>query len=729
VAARRCEACGEAKPHTYLRRDVDQVLCSTCRSRQVAAARDAEQLEAIVVAVADIEPAIALDTIRGCAYRAARNRRERTLLARLLLSEPHALTIGDSTPPIVVDRLVTELLAVGAQHVRLPVCCVCGQSDWLTQRLEGLRLCSLCCGRRRVEPCIVCGHTRRIGKRNADGTATCERCWHRDPAQLEPCAECHRARRAAKRLPDGGALCETCLRRITKVRCTTCGELRTPVTGVRDAAPRCASCARRRDRCAGCGRVATIPAVFADGPRCSTCYEKQLLAKAPCEQCGQLRRPDPRRPGRVVCAQCAGLEPFQVCLNCGDETKLYETGRCRRCALTRRVDSVLATAGEPLPAPLAALRASLVEVDNPKAGLKWLARKHNLLFLTRVAAGEIELNHEALDELGPAGHVGHLRAVLVAAGALPDREERVAGLERWIGEHVASIDPAEDRHLIDTYATWWQLRRSRQRVEYNKPISPKQVRRRVMVATELLAWLREQRHVGLDGATQADVDAWAGRLSGSRRRSAHDFLRWANKRKLTTLTIVRAPAAIPTADPTLADDERIALTRRFLSDATIPTSDRVAGLLVVLYAQPLARIVALTIDDVGIDDGAITIRFGADAIVVAEPLDRLLLDLAGQRKGHASVASDTKRWLFPGGRPGCHLCTDRLSKRLRKHGLTPGVARTNTLLDLAADTPLVVMAELLGMHPNTAARWIRAAGGDWTRYTADRLHDQAAQQR
>jgi hypothetical protein len=41
-------------------------------------------------------------------------------------------------------------------------------------------------------------------------------------------------------------------------------------------------------------------------------------------------------------------------------------------------------------------------------------------------------------------------------------------------------------------------------------------------------------------------------------------------------------------------------------------------------------------------------------------------------------------------------------------------------LDLATEVPPVVLADLLGMYPNTAVRWVQAAGGEWASYAAVR---------
>src|SRR5581483_11999791 len=89
-----------------------------------------------------------------------------------------------------------------------------------------------------------------------------------------------------------------------------------------------------------------------------------------------------------------------------------------------------------------------------------------------------------------------------------------------------------------------------------------------------------------------------------------------------------------------------------------------------------------------------------------EPLDDLIGRLVAERRGHATVAATDHGWLWPGGQPGRPLGSDRLQIRLGGLGLSARIARTNTLLALAADTPSFVLAELLDLHPGTAVRWV-----------------------
>lgn len=60
-----------------------------------------------------------------------------------------------------------------------------------------------------------------------------------------------------------------------------------------------------------------------------------------------------------------------------------------------------------------------------------------------------------------------------------------------------------------------------------------------------------------------------------------------------------------------------------------------------------------------------------------------------------------------------------LGERLRAIGIYAQRGRRAALLDLAAQMPAAVLADALGLHQTTAAKWTHQAGGDWSRYAAD----------
>ena len=98
------------------------------------------------------------------------------------------------------------------------------------------------------------------------------------------------------------------------------------------------------------------------------------------------------------------------------------------------------------------------------------------------------------------------------------------------------------------------------------------------------------------------------------------------------------------------------MARMLVTDDTIATRDRVAGALLVLYAQPLTRIAALTTSDVHRSgQGTVTITVAERVVIeLVEPFDTLIL------------------------------------------------------------------AGTIGIAPGTAAKWGAIAGGDWTRYAGRR---------
>src|SRR5665811_1435899 len=107
-------------------------------------------------------------------------------------------------------------------------------------------------------------------------------------------------------------------------------------------------------------------------------------------------------------------------------------------------------------------------------------------------------------------------------------------------------------------------------------------------------------------------------------------------------------------------------------------------------------------------------------LCVPEPLSGLLTELIDVGRSHLGVGSPaTSPWLFPGHLPGRPITASRLGERLRLLGIRALPGRRATLLQLAAEVPAAVLAELLHLTPGTATRWTRDAGGDWSRYAAE----------
>jgi hypothetical protein len=339
--------------------------------------------------------------------------------------------------------------------------------------------------------------------------------------------------------------------------------------------------------------------------------------------------------------------------------------------------------------------------------------------LADLGAGTRLLSHQALDELLPDKAIDHLRHILVAAGCLPARDERLARLERWIAQTIATIDDPDDQRLLRAFAGWHLLGRLRRRLGDGHATAEQvaRVRGSLRAAIQLLAWLRSGGRT-LAGCRQADIDRWL--ASGSRtRHNARDFLCWAVARRLVVdLELPPRPRTSPTRP--IDADQRWTAARRLLSDPDLDPADRVAGLLVLCYAQPATTISRLTLDRITHDPSGIRLLLGSSPALLPEPLANLILELAAPRKGHATIGSPpTSPWLFPGGTPGRPIGADRLTIRLGRLGIPTRPGRAAALPDLATQLPVGVLARLLGISPGAANGWRTSAGGTWSGYAAE----------
>ncbi|SEG89428.1 hypothetical protein SAMN05444920_106448 [Nonomuraea solani] len=168
----------------------------------------------------------------------------------------------------------------------------------------------------------------------------------------------------------------------------------------------------------------------------------------------------------------------------------------------------------------------------------------------------------------------------------------------------------------------------------------------------------------------------------------------------------------------LSEDQRIAALRRLLTDTAIPQRLRVAGVIVLLYAQPLTRVVRLTIDDLVRDGAALFLRLGEPPSPVPAPIASLLLDYIEARTNMNTATNRASRWLFPGRRAGQPCRPDHLSDLLNEIGIPAAAARSAAIRQQLLEIPAPVVADALGYHDKTTARLLQEDGGGWNRYAA-----------
>ena len=698
---------------------------------------DPRVVQAALAAVT-ADPALEQAAVEAAVAGAAKSGRELNLLAAYLAENPDALTAGASEAPLVVGRVVDALRALGAVGLRKPRCARCDHERRLPYKTDAGRMCSGCYVRANAEECGRCGVRRPVVTRDAAGPV-CQQCHAKDPATHERCCKCGRVAPVTARAT-GGAVCQRCYQR-PLARCDGCGR-DSQIHSRRGGRALCDGCyTPPPGRCRLCGDRSQLAVAAKDdqGGICHSCYEYPEVA---CASCGRVRRcavrseegplcqacaPRPvhecRRCGRhlpaqlvdaegAVCTGCYDHVHRRSCIRCGELCRPYEAETCARCVLRTRLSDLLGVAqGDP--SDLSPVFDALVATDEPRSVLGWIRRSEGAVMLGRLAQGELPLSHEGLDSLGPSKPAEHVRGLLMAAGLLAEVDVNCERLEPWLERLLLEVPSAHAR-LIRPFAVWRVFRRARRKADADRftENGAKWARLRVRQALTFLEWL-DGHGIELADLGQADVDLW---LAGgtSTRYVVRDFLRWAADRGLVSSTVQVPIRQALTPAVALDEDERWEQVEWLLSDDGVDLSLRVAGLLALLFGQHLSRVVRLRWSQVVIDSG-VSIRLGSDDIRLPPRLDELLAGLRANT-GHAAVSHGD--WLFPGGTPGRPLTVEQLRKRLAGLGIVLRPTRQAALLQLASELPAPVLADLLGLHPNTAVEWVRTARGDWAAYAA-----------
>jgi len=685
-----CAGCGNLRP--VARRDRQRrARCVGCPPGDSGGDATAIVVEIITMLDADVTA----ETAAGAVQQAAPGIGQRRRLAWALQDRPELLTgAGAQAPVPAVLRLIDALVDAGAHRITRPPCPHCGRVIALVKPRDGVRLCRNCVAKSRAETCAGCGVRREPATRDEHGRPLCPYCLITDPSNLETCLRCGRRRPVSVRTPDG-PLCPACCPTKTMI-CSICAQSAPAVISKLTGQPWCRTCRQRRARCTGCGNVRLTRGGTVTEPLCATCT-----------------RPD------AVWHSCPG---------CGEHAQL-RLRRCARCSLRQRLRELLNDDSGQIHPQLQALHDNLADHERPNTVLVWLNKETASAVLRELAAGERALTHATLDELPDTKPIRHLRAVLVATGALPTRDEHLTRLEHWITVTLAERDDPDQRALLHRYAVWHGLHRLRRRNNGNHATHGQTVvvQQHVRAAIALLDWLTAH-DLELATARQGDLDSWLSSEHATGRREAGQFVRWAKRQKLTRLDLPATKWDGPTR--VIDAEARWQHARRLLRDDTIKPADRVAGLLVLLYAQWPATISRLTLDDVHTDEQQVRLRLGREPIVLPEPLAALVAQLVAYRHGHATLGdAGISPWLFPGGRPGRPISAAQMSERLRQLGLRPGQDRSTALFGLATELPAALLARLLGIHISVAVAWQRASSGDWTNYAADysRRHDSSKQ--
>ena len=348
------------------------------------------------------------DQARSCLLAAAGGGTSRNTAARLrviaahLRGDPGALASGETTVPIDVLRLISELRRAGRSDVAQPRCADCGRDRFLrAHRPDGQRVCASCSQAYHLpERCGRCGQQARVCARDpggggglrasagaptprrgnpaasaaitagpaspstAPGSATAATCTRtngarpagsaapsaptkpgKPPAPLAPPPRSQRAAScgldALVPQPGEAPLCLRCASGATR----PCAGCQAPtVSRAAGGEPRCPGCySRPRRACGRCGRVRVIVRLAAgDDPElCGSCWTGPVTR---CGKCGRQRPCRGERSGQMLCGSCQP-RPKRECAYCGHRRKVTVVWRdgpacasCYRAAMRAKGD-------------------------------------------------------------------------------------------------------------------------------------------------------------------------------------------------------------------------------------------------------------------------------------------------------------------------------------------------------------------------------------------------------
>ena len=759
-----CSAC-QARGHTGQCDSCDRVAilvgrnptgqpwCSRCYAAAAARGLAGRRRKIVLAAVALVEPCLAAEIV-NVAIDAAGPQRLRALTGHLQ-AHPAALSSGPNSQPPVLGRFVQTLVAAGAQRISLihPACLDCRRRLPAQQTFPDGVLCGACYARRSsVKICTLCGTRRRVGRHDTAGNPICQPCLHgarvraeraarvealtsdlsarthldaatlipvltvlgRRPGYLAVLAE----QLAARDLADGELSFELG-RLVIALRaagadlpapaCQACGEPTGEGLSTTGARIRCRACVRLCPEC-GLSRRSEGQNV------CLRCRKERHLNRGTCAECARTNR---IRDSDDLCHNCAQREDSPRCADCRQacrtRPRIGEERICISCALRRSVDQLL-PAGDI--GGLDQLRAAILAAE-PLTTKRFITRPEITTLLTDLRTTRRPLAHAILDAQPASASLEHLRALLVAAGALPNDPTRpITGFEQDAQRMLAVLAPGHAR-LVRNWLRWKVQPRLRRHIDGPLDLIQAIANARRTLG-QVIAFVSALEHSGttVQGCGQHHIDDWFA-TPIAMRHQVRPFLTWMQRTRHLPPDLALPPTYRGRPQPRTDAEQRWSIARRLVTDDTFDAADRVAAALVVLYAQPLSRIVALTTEHVQRDGDTVSLQLGTDRLELAEPFATLIQSLP-QRRRRGIVEQLPTPWLFPGQRAGRPLRAVALGNRMRHLGIQPQRMRLAALDQLTKEVPPAMLAGVLGIPAHTAVGTTTRSGGDWARYAAGR---------
>ncbi|MBM9465929.1 hypothetical protein [Nakamurella leprariae] len=173
---------------------------------------------------------------------------------------------------------------------------------------------------------------------------------------------------------------------------------------------------------------------------------------------------------------------------------------------------------------------------------------------------------------------------------------------------------------------------------------------------------------------------------------------------------VRIGHRVARTTPPITQDQRIAWIGELLTGTSDTLPYRVAGTLLLLFAQPLVRVAALRTEALIDTPNGLHISLGREPAPVPDLFAELLREHPEHRPNLRTGTGRDSPWLFPGTTAGQHLHPGTIMTRLRDLGIDLRGTRNRAITELVLQAPPPLVADALGYSyqvtyntPNEAA--------------------------
>jgi integrase len=441
-----------------------------------------------------------------------------------------------------------------------------------------------------------------------------------------------------------------------------------------------------------------------------------VRAYGDCEVCGRHRLIAGTVGGLSHCDRCLRTNPdtFRACDRCGTLEYPSRTGLCRHCRAHNILDETFTAELLKDKPELAAVYHRLRQTEGTYLFNAIKSRTSWLLLTTLIRHPE-GISHAVLDSLGSPTATRYLRSFLVRSGVLPERDENLHRFEDWVTQQSTRIEVNDDRLMFLRFARFRHLRRARHQARTAAEVAND--RRELRLVVTLLTWLQAGGRT-LRSATHADFNEWLATTPDG--EWVKPFTDWCCVSGITHGFEV--PARVRSANSLngLDTSEHLDLIRRtFDPAAPIPSRDRLAAGLVLLFGVRVHQIARLSLNDITTESRRTRILIGTDPLELPEPLGEYARAAgAGSTiTAFGGTTTDTA-WLYPGRVHGSPLTPASVAVRLRAIGISPNAARRTALTQLALQLPPVVLSRLIGININTACSWAIIVGSATSNYAA-----------